>query len=1050
MVVLGGRRRRRARLRPRARPPAEPREGADQTSARRSARGPTLLVGALAFLETGAFVGLIAPGETAMLLGGVVAGQGKIDVLALIAIVWTCAVAGDMTSFYLGRRLGRGFLVRARAAGARSPRSACEQVEAFFDRHGGKAILLGRFVGLVRAVAPFLAGSSGMPLRRFVPYDVIGAGALERRRFVIARLRLLAELQHRSSTTPRRARSALGVAIALVVGIVVAGPLAARGGEPRARAATGSSASASGRSSAPVVARARAGRRAARAAGALRVGPRHPGRPRARADDAVRGGGGRRLRVRRRPRAASTQLTPIAGDAAAMRIAHRLDGDLVVSVAKVVTALGTFPAAAALIVGAAAFLVSAWRPDRSRGARARLPASRGSPSRSPRPRSTARARPAASSTRSARPSRRGTRPTRSRGSRSRVALVRALRGRDLGASRSRRSAWSWPRPSGSAASTCGAHYLSDVVAGWGLGAAIFALCGVAAPARRPRAEQSRREAHEQPESIIYLVAGSSAVFVLAAYVGLIVVPAWTAYSRVWERLAATFLSLYVLAGFIVLGVAGGRRRDLVLGPLHRLTGARARLPGRDSHVPFVKCPRRHSARRPDSDLAALDPIADAVESGAGLPEVLRAAARALDASLAVCRPRRHGPGGRGALPGRRALAAGRGRRGRGARTARRRRAGRHAAHPRAQRSRRRRCCGWCRTLVASEVERLRAPERASAAALASFLRAVLGRDLSAARTSSRGPASSASTSTPAPPWWSSACAPLVPTDDGWRERVLAVADRGARGANPAAVAAARRARGRRRQRRRGHRGPPGRRRGGGRARRRGAAARAADRAAGDGLRGRPQPRRHRPGRPAPRRPPRRCWRPTSSRATPTRPLLAFEDTGAYRLLLSAMSEDPAELQRFYAETVEPLVAYDEQYETDLVQTVEAFLDADGNVAGTAQRLFTHRHTVRYRLERVKELCGPGRRLDRRAREAVARAQGDARARARPSRRSGVRGGSRAAAVFRVGHSGNAPRYAKMSRSTRILGHSSHFPRKLTDIGVEYPFSPAAARPIVIS
>ena len=86
-------------------------------------------------------------------------------------------------------------------------------------------------------------------------------------------------------------------------------------------------------------------------------------------------------------------------------------------------------------------------------------------------------------------------------------------------------------------------------------------------------------------------------------------------------------------------------------------------------------------------------------------------------------------------------------------------------------------------------------------------------------------------------------------------------------------------------------------------------------------------------------------------------MLAFEETGAYRLLLSAMSEDPAELQRFYAETVEPLVAYDEQYETDLVQTVEAFLDADGNVAGTAQRLFTHRHTIRYRLERVKELSG---------------------------------------------------------------------------------------------
>jgi len=86
-------------------------------------------------------------------------------------------------------------------------------------------------------------------------------------------------------------------------------------------------------------------------------------------------------------------------------------------------------------------------------------------------------------------------------------------------------------------------------------------------------------------------------------------------------------------------------------------------------------------------------------------------------------------------------------------------------------------------------------------------------------------------------------------------------------------------------------------------------------------------------------------------------LLAFEDTGAYRLLLPAMSEDPAELERFYAETVQPLVEYDEQYETELVATVEAYLDNDGNVAATAKQLFTHRHTIRYRLERVRELCG---------------------------------------------------------------------------------------------
>ena len=86
-------------------------------------------------------------------------------------------------------------------------------------------------------------------------------------------------------------------------------------------------------------------------------------------------------------------------------------------------------------------------------------------------------------------------------------------------------------------------------------------------------------------------------------------------------------------------------------------------------------------------------------------------------------------------------------------------------------------------------------------------------------------------------------------------------------------------------------------------------------------------------------------------------LLSFEDIGSYRLLLPALSEDPAELERFFEETLAPLVAYDDQYETELVRTLESFLEADGNVARTAGRLYTHRHTVRYRLERVRELTG---------------------------------------------------------------------------------------------
>jgi membrane protein DedA with SNARE-associated domain/membrane-associated phospholipid phosphatase len=135
-----------------------------------------LLVGLLAYLETGAFVGLVAPGETAVLVGGLVAGQGQIDLVVLIAIVWTAAVAGDVTSYTLGRRLGRAWLLR-HGERLKITEERLHQVERFFEKRGGLTILIGRFIGLVRALAPFIAGTSKMPLRQFLPYDVIGAGA---------------------------------------------------------------------------------------------------------------------------------------------------------------------------------------------------------------------------------------------------------------------------------------------------------------------------------------------------------------------------------------------------------------------------------------------------------------------------------------------------------------------------------------------------------------------------------------------------------------------------------------------------------------------------------------------------------------------------------------------------------------------------------------------------------------------------------------------------------------------------------------------------------
>ena len=363
-----------------------------------------------------------------------------------------------------------------------------------------------------------------------------------------------------------------------------------------------------------------------------------------------------------------------------------------------------------------------------------------------------------------------------------------------------------------------------------------------------------------------------------------------------------------------------------------------------------------------TDLEALDAVTDAVESGAGLPEVVRAASRALDdASLALTD--RSGAvlavAARSTADERTLLGDADDVDVHDLRVADeqvgqlrvRLRADADAPSPMVLRI--------ILTLVASEVQRVRAPARASELAVAEFLHDLLNRRVVdgaeiAARADEigvdvRGGAAIVVVR-----------AQLhVPTEEGWRERVVTVAERGARAAVPTAVtassgrpdavgsevailvpgeeadAAERVADALLRELSAslpGHTFALGRRR---------LAAEPADlpRAGNEALLAANVAEGDAPAEGESQR------------------VMAFDDTGAYRLLLSAMSEDPAELQRFYAETIEPLVAYDEQYETDLVVTVEAFLDADGNVAGTASRLFTHRHTIRYRLERVRELSG---------------------------------------------------------------------------------------------
>jgi DNA-binding PucR family transcriptional regulator len=361
-----------------------------------------------------------------------------------------------------------------------------------------------------------------------------------------------------------------------------------------------------------------------------------------------------------------------------------------------------------------------------------------------------------------------------------------------------------------------------------------------------------------------------------------------------------------------------------------------------------------------AELAALDAVTEAVESGAGLPEVVRAAARALEASLAVTdaagatlavaarspaeeRSLLAKADGVTVLPLRVADAV----------------VGSLHMRPRGDNSaggpQRASMRSLLVTMIASEVERVRAPDRASELAVAEFLRALLARELTdrdellaRARELSLDVSDGASMIV-------ARARPQTPTEEGWRGRVRAAAERGARAVASRSLAAL--------SERDGAAGaevlllvPGG---------EEAVAARAAEtvlRELEAGLAG----YTFAVGRSRIAEDPAELPRAASEALLAANVAegggaqegpLAFEQTGAYRLLLSTMSENPRELQRFYAETVEPLVAYDEQYETDLVQTLETFLDADGNVAGTAQRLFTHRHTIYYRLERVRELCG---------------------------------------------------------------------------------------------
>jgi membrane protein DedA with SNARE-associated domain len=131
-----------------------------------------VVVGVLTLLEAAAFVGLVVPGETALLLGGVLAFQGRVSLLLMIAVAAAGAIIGDSVGYEIGRHVGPP--LRRSRLGQRVGAERWARADRYLAAKGGRAVFFGRFVGILRALVPTIAGASRMPYRVFLPWNAAG------------------------------------------------------------------------------------------------------------------------------------------------------------------------------------------------------------------------------------------------------------------------------------------------------------------------------------------------------------------------------------------------------------------------------------------------------------------------------------------------------------------------------------------------------------------------------------------------------------------------------------------------------------------------------------------------------------------------------------------------------------------------------------------------------------------------------------------------------------------------------------------------------------
>jgi membrane-associated protein len=125
------------------------------------------------FAETGLFFGIFLPGDSLLFTAGFLASQGHFNIVALCLICFVAAVAGDATGYYIGDRMGRRLFTKPESRIFKP--EYLLKAQHFFERHGGKAIIIGRFMPIVRTMVPMVAGAGTMTYHKFFTYNVIGA-----------------------------------------------------------------------------------------------------------------------------------------------------------------------------------------------------------------------------------------------------------------------------------------------------------------------------------------------------------------------------------------------------------------------------------------------------------------------------------------------------------------------------------------------------------------------------------------------------------------------------------------------------------------------------------------------------------------------------------------------------------------------------------------------------------------------------------------------------------------------------------------------------------